>query len=529
MLLKHKEEKRGKKNMKKFFALVLSVVMMLSLVSCIGDSSSANLIETDTSKPITLNWIMPGPGVQKDAEMVWAKFNEELQKIEGFENVTVKIDVIPFADYSQKIMLMQTSGEKMDLIQTYSLKYATEYFNGTIIDMAPYLEKYAKDAIAEMPEWVFDMGKVKGAQAILPNYQKMTAAPYYATIPADLAQYADIERLQAAFVADKENNYAPTQETVDAIEDYLKNVAKAGKIGKGYTSGVMGRGKEGLVDNFQYYYEDPELKVFNSHLDNQQFAIWRMKKYYADNGYVRKDALSAKDSDFNGVKDGNVMWSSQNWTGKFEPYYGDKSHNIDVVQIPVIDHFFIGYKPTAGGFAIPVNSECPDIAAKLINLMCSTKGIDLYNLLVYGIEGTHYTVDKELPNGDKMITPKDYAEEGVSSSAYGLNKWIVGNAKNAYVTSNQPENFKQVIYEFMNEGENTKISPLMGFALDTSSIDTKLSQIKAVSSEYGNTIGSGVVDTETLIAEMTNKYEQAGNQEIIDEIQRQIDEFVASK
>ena len=149
--------------MKKILALVLSVVMMLSFAACGGND--ANVVETDLSKPVTLNWIMPGPGIQKDAEMVWAKFNEELKKIEGFENVTVNIEVIPMADYAQKIMLMQTSGEKMDLIQTYQLNYAQEFRNGTIMDMGPYLKKYAKESLEELPQWVVDMGKVDGAQA----------------------------------------------------------------------------------------------------------------------------------------------------------------------------------------------------------------------------------------------------------------------------------------------------------------------------------------------------------------------------
>ena len=38
----------------------------------------------------------------------------------------------------------------------------------------------------------------------------------------------------------------------------------------------------------------------------------------------------------------------------------------------------------------------------LINLMNSKKGIELYNLLLYGIEGTHYEVVEELED-DKII------------------------------------------------------------------------------------------------------------------------------
>ena len=176
-----------------------------------------------------------------------------------------------------------------------------------------------------------------------------------------------------------------------------------------------------------------------------------------------------------------------------------------------------------------MNSEYPDVAVKLINLLSTKEGIELYNLLVYGIEGVHYTVDKELEDGDKMITPKDYAEEGNSSSSYGLWKWIVGNAKNAYITSNQPETFKETIYEFMNEGELSVVSPLMGFALDATTIETKLGQIRAIANEYGGPIGSGAVDTEGLLKEMFEKHEHAGTKEVCAEIQAQVDAFIASK
>ena len=59
--------------MKKIISLLLAVAMMLSLAACGGNGSSdANLIETDLSKPVTIKWIMPGPGIQADSEMVWA-------------------------------------------------------------------------------------------------------------------------------------------------------------------------------------------------------------------------------------------------------------------------------------------------------------------------------------------------------------------------------------------------------------------------------------------------------------------------
>ncbi len=262
--------------MKKILALVLSVVMMLSFAAC--GENDANLIKTDLSKPITLKWIMPGPGIQADAEMVWEKFNEELKKIEGFENVTVDVEVIPMADYAQKIMLMQTSGEKMDLIQTYQLKYADEYRNGTIMDMTPYLEKYAKEALEELPQWVVDMGKVEGAQAILPNYQKMTAAPYYMTIPADLAQYMDIDAISKASIKDKENGYVPSEESIALMEDYLTKVAEAGKSVKV----ILLRGSQEVLKQLSIL-SDTTISLLKSKLTMLTLTISRLNSGESEN------------------------------------------------------------------------------------------------------------------------------------------------------------------------------------------------------------------------------------------------------
>jgi ABC-type glycerol-3-phosphate transport system substrate-binding protein len=72
--------------------------------------------------------------------------------VKGFENVTVEIEIIPVADYGQKIMLMQTSGEQMDIMQTYTLDYGSEFRNGRIIDLADYMH-ILKDTVKELPEW----------------------------------------------------------------------------------------------------------------------------------------------------------------------------------------------------------------------------------------------------------------------------------------------------------------------------------------------------------------------------------------
>lgn len=67
------------------------------------------------------------------------------------------------------------------------------------------------------------------------------------------------------------------------------------------------------------------------------------------------------------------------------------------VKIPFENKHYIPYAASASNTAISINSKHPERAMQLIGLMNTEKGKDLYNLLVFGIEGEHYTKvnDKE--------------------------------------------------------------------------------------------------------------------------------------
>ncbi len=504
--------------MKKVLALVLAVVMMMSFAAC--GEKNANITETDLSKPVTIRWVMPGPGMQTDSEMVFAKFNEELHKVKGFENVTVNIEVIPTADYAQKIMLMQTSGEQIDIMQTYTLDYGTEFRNGTIIDLTDYMY-LLEETIEEVPEWVIEMGKVDGAQAIIPNYQKMVAAPWGIAIPEENKKYIDdwdgfVEKLTDV------TSDAVYYETIE--NEYLSKVKAAGEIDKGWSLNAYIKNYDDLYNPFRFDHATKKVHHKNVNPDGTMPEMYKWHRKFFEAGYIRKDILSAKQKDVEGKKDGSVMWKAQCWPGYEENM--SKLYDIDVAAFRGTSKDYVSFKPAAGGFAIPVNSQYPDVAMKIINLMNCDKGIELYNLLVYGIEGEHYTVEKELEGNDKYITPKDYPSEGNSSSSYGLWKWIVGNAENAYVTSNERESYKKDIFETQNL--NAEISELIGFVPDLTSVETKIGQIKAVKSDSG--LFEGIHENyEEVYANYVQDLKYAGLEEVTAELQSQVDAFLASK
>ena len=81
------------------------------------------------------------------------------------------------------------------------------------------------------------------------------------------------------------------------------------------------------------------------------------------------------------------------------------------VKIPFENKHYIPYAASASNTAISINSKHPERAMQLIGLMNTEKGKDLYNLLVFGIEGEHYT-----KVNDKEIQPIGYTSQPTSEA-----------------------------------------------------------------------------------------------------------------
>ena len=76
------------------------------------------------------------------------------------------------------------------------------------------------------------------------------------------------------------------------------------------------------------------------------------------------------------------------------------SYGFDVYAIPVQQYDFIQYKWAAGGNGISAACEHPEEAAKFIELLNTGTDIgkEIYNTVVFGLEGEHYTKDANDPN-----------------------------------------------------------------------------------------------------------------------------------
>ncbi len=502
---------------KKILTMSLAAAMLCSAVGCTNEGS------VNENGEVVLTWTMPGPGKQQDADEVWAEFNKQLKTYEGFENVTVNFDVSDVSDYSQKFLMAQTGGDKMDIIQTYTLDFVKESRNGTFAPLDEYLEDEMKETKEELPEFIFKYGEVDGAVYGITNYQ-MCPNMYALNINKELAdKYLDMDKIKE-LLAKKEFDEA----IFDELEPLLEGAMQNGELGKGFNPLFSYMFASRLYDDLgkmfciDTYGDSTEVKLFFETEENKK--VYDKMNEWFNKGYIRKDVLSVDDLKKDNDKEGgHIMWIANNFKGEeivTGPESGIESYVIYLSPNPVVT-----VSNAAGALAISANSENKELAAKLINLMNCERGKDLYNLLVWGVEGKHYN-----KVSDDRIETLDYTGQGTSSAPYGLWKWVIGNTKYAYDTQADAENYKTFVFDEFNEGENTVVSRAIGFKADFSEYESNVQQIASIDSEYTKPLMYGAVENyETVYEEFMNKLEACKSGEISKEIQKQLEEYLSAE
>ena len=158
----------------------------------------------------------------------------------------------------------------------------------------------------------------------------------------------------------------------------------------------------------------------------------------------------------------------------------------------------------------------------LLQLINTEAGVDLYNMLVYGIEGEHY----EKIDDTHIKTLYYDGSQGGSDAPYSAHKWCVGNTFHAYLNQACSDNENKWALEINN---NIVPAPWAGLNLDTTSISDYISQLKSVHQEYSARTWwgvDGVAGFEAAYNELMTKLQAAGLEKVIAEEQAQLDAYL---
>jgi putative aldouronate transport system substrate-binding protein len=202
-------------------------------------------------------------------------------------------------------------------------------------------------------------------------------------------------------------------------------------------------------------------------------------------------------------------------TGSSVAYWGAQTGK-HLAAVPISD-----IKITPSGtvnLSWGISSTCkdPQKVCDFLNLLYSNT--EMANLLSYGMEGKHYTVQKD----SRIIKYPD----GVDPKSVGYGSFIgpFGDATKIYYREPLTDDF---VNSIPNYGPTkAKLSKYMGYTFDTSKVTTELSAVSAVITKYAPSLSCGVVDVDSTLKDFKADLKQAGIDKVIAENQSQLDNWL---
>ena len=190
----------------------------------------------------------------------------------------------------------------------------------------------------------------------------------------------------------------------------------------------------------------------------------------------------------------------------------------EVVSVALTECYTTSTIVQTAQWCIPHNATEPEAAMRFLNLLYTDT--ELINLFDWGIEGTHYVKTE-----DGHITYPEGVDSENSGYSLGLG-WIFGNQYLSYVWEGDDLDLYDQLKEF---NDSALKSGAFGFVYDSNNVKTEVAAVSNVLNEYRAGLEFGVMDPETTLPEFLGALDAAGINTIIEEKQRQLDEWVAAQ
>ena len=486
----------------------------------------------------TIQLMITGAGKQANSDKVWAAFNEQLQQY--VPNTTVEFIDVPFEEYSEKFSQVLASGEGVDLAWTgWLINKPQNIADGNLMPLDDLLAEYGQGIVDILGENVVEIHRNAddGKLYYLPSWQGLVGDRRGWLVVTEIAELAGdtwIEDTEAALNKWR-NNYSEGTEAFQAVLDqatkYLAAAKEAGKLGAGINTGrVFGwsmyngtRSNPGVGGSeIGIPFEDNTFTVIDG-VASEHYKLYAktMADWYKE-GYIRSDIMSVDTSTLTMPKNGEI--TDTTYVFSCDPYLTEADQDaatadagMDMTYLPVEENASL----ILGGdtsYAIPYCADEPERAMMILNAIYSQP--DLYNTLIYGIEGEDYT-----KNADGTITTSYSGASPTADDSYGIQRWIIGSCKNALINNGTDPNY----YADLEALEETaRVNPFLNFTFDRTNVEGICASILNVYYEYGPQLDNGVAGDNW--EELYNNYmaarKDAGIEELVTEFQNQLNAYI---
>lgn len=198
----------------------------------------------------------------------------------------------------------------------------------------------------------------------------------------------------------------------------------------------------------------------------------------------------------------------------------------DMTKINLVDKYATTSMYQTSMWAIPATCENPEKTFQFLNYLYADNDLD--NMLTYGLEGTSYeVVDAGEKKGQGVIRYADGVD--AANTPYNMPLHVFGDKTSISVFEPLTLDYYKVAEEWNSTITDEQKSCTLGYVFDTSPVSTQKTAVDAVVSQYTGLVACGTQDPETLLPEFNQALEAAGINDIIEENQRQLDEWLAAQ
>ena len=492
---------------------VLAAAVILAAAGC-GTGKNANGGKDENGLPYAeLKMVYPvNANATGDQQEVTDKINEYLkEKI----NCTVNLEALDTSTFYQKLPVMISSSENFDIAWINSGMLLQNVSRNAFVQLDDLIDKYAPEIKTTIPEVLLDGVKVKNKLYSLPVYKEYGYGNSY-YFRKDIVDKYNINLDSIKTMRD----FEPILETIKNNEPQLTPYFTENGAMEPYIPAAEGEkyyfSVAGLPSSVCY---DATTDKFVNRVETEEYKNkCRILNEWNKKGYINKDAITVS-ATFDEIIKGNRGWFVTTSSKPGVAASLTKSTGKDMI-CGYSEKAYVNTASVMGSMnAISITSKNPERAMMLLNLLYTDKY--LINLFNFGIEGKHYVKvdDNTIKLPDGISSPSD------TKYAPGID-WRLGNNYNLYVWDYEDHDKWEQYKKFSEDAEP---EPILGFYTDTASIKDRIAAINNLVTSYELPLKVGVGNAEETIGQYAQKLKEAGIDQVIEETQKQYDEWKKTK
>ncbi|MEG1297228.1 MAG: ABC transporter substrate-binding protein, partial [Niameybacter sp.] len=364
---------------------------------------------------------------------------------------------------------------------------------GYFADLTPYLEG-TPDLKNFIPEALWQGMTVNDQIIGVPAYKDSAQAQYWVwqqpvvdELGIDITKIKTLEDLDPVLRQMKEkypDKYPLMLQGLEGINGFIATVC-------GYDELVV-------TPSIGVHYEDASATVVSPwEQENTMNNLKIIHKWFND-GLINPDAATATEN-YKGI----MVWAAQGFPHAWTEADG----------VPVVYEKFYGpaysTRTIQGSFlAVSAGSKNIDKSLEVIELVNTDE--KMRNLLAFGVEGVNY--EKTGETTIKKLT------DGYEVPAYSQ-----GTFFNMYTVDPAPASMWK---DLQAETETAFSSPALGFTFNTQPVQNEVAACSNIESKYRPSLITGSANPEEVVPQMMTELNNAGYQDIITEVQKQLNEYL---